>query len=125
MRHAFPCVGIRLSAAFMTSLVLSGCTAIVDQFSGRGEACAILATGKPASATITAISDTGITINNDPVVAFDLEVHPGQGAPFMAKTQALISRLDVPQVQPGRVVPVKFDPRQPSRVAIDLWECEK
>ncbi|MDD1649266.1 MAG: hypothetical protein LUO80_02575 [Methylococcaceae bacterium] len=107
------------------SMALMACTALVDQFSGRGEACEILAIGKPASATIIGISDTGTTINNDPVVAFELEVHPDPGTPFKAKTRALISRLDVPQVQPGHVVPVKYDPQQPGRVAIDGWSCNQ
>lgn len=104
-------------------LGVAACSAIVDPFSGRGEACAILAIGKPATATIVDISDTGVTINKDPVVAFDLEIHPEHAAPFRANTKALISRLDVPQIQPGRTVPVKYDPKQPSRVAIDGWAC--
>ena len=103
---------------------VAACSAIVDPFSGRGEACAILAIGKPATATILDISDTGITINQDPVVAFDLEVHPDHAAPFRANTKALLSRLDVPQIQPGRMVPVKYDPKQPSHVAIDGWDCK-
>ena len=110
-------------AVLVGTLAIAACSAIVDPFSGRGEACDILATGKPATATIVGISDTGVTINQDPVVAFDLEVHPDHASPFLAKTKALISRLDVPQIQPGRTVPVKFDPKQPSRVAIDAWDC--
>ena len=106
-----------------TILALTACAAIVDPFSGRGEACDILAIGKPASATIVDISDTGVTINQDPVVAFVLEVHPEHGATFRANTRALVSRLDVPQVQPGHTVPVKYEPKQPSRVAIDGWDC--
>ncbi len=106
-----------------TIVGFTACSTIVDPLSGRGDACDILAIGKPATATIVDISDTGITINQDPVVAFVLEVHPEHAAPFRAHTKALISRLDVPQVQPGRTVQVKFDPKQPSRVAIDGWDC--
>ncbi len=103
---------------------LPACTAIVDQFSGREEACQILATGKPATAKILQLRDTGITINRDPVAEFVLEVYPGTDPPFRAHTRALISRLEVPQAQPGRIVPVKYDPQQRTRVAIDLWECD-
>ena len=110
-------------AVLAGGLAIAACSAIVDPFSGRGEACDILATGKPATATIVGISDTGVTINQNPVVAFDLEVQPDNAAPFRAHTKALVSRLDVPQIQPGRKVPVKFDPKQPSRVAIDAWDC--
>lgn len=102
----------------------SGCTTIVDQFSGRSEACQILRIGTPATAKIIRLEDTGVTINQNPVAEFVLEVYPDKGAPFEARTQALISRLEVPQAQPGRIVPVKYDPQQPARVALDLWECD-
>ena len=113
----------RWIAGLVVVSMLSGCSAIVGRFSGRNEACAILAIGVPASARIVRLVDTGITINDDPVVEFILEVTPESGEPYTASTRALVSRLDVPAVQPGRVVPVKVDPADPSRVALDLWEC--
>jgi hypothetical protein len=100
-----------------------GCAAIVDNFSGRGEACAILAIGAPATGTIVRLVDTGRTINDDPVVEFVVRVVPGEGTAYEARTRGLVSRLDVPQLQPGRVVPVKYDPRDRSRIALDLWTC--
>jgi hypothetical protein len=102
-----------------------GCTSIVDNFSGRKESCEILATGKPANGRIVRLIDTGTTINNDPVVEFVLDVTPADGKPYEARTKALVSRLDVPSVQPGRIVPVKYDPQNPFRVALDLWDCPK
>ena len=95
---------------------LLGCTAVVDRFSGRDDACAILA-------TIAAIHDTGITINNDPVVDFDLDVQPAGGKPFRSAARSLVSRLAVPRIQPGRTLPVKYDPAQPGRTAIDARDC--
>ena len=80
-----------LFASVCLASVCSGCTALVDQFSGRGEACQILASGKPATATIVDINDTGVTINNNPVVGFVLEVKPDHGPAFRAKTEALIN----------------------------------
>jgi hypothetical protein len=102
-----------------------GCTSIVDGFSGRKESCEILRIGKPAQGRIVRLIDTGTTINNDPVVEFVLEVTPPGYPSYEAHTKALISRLDIPSIQPGRVVPVKFDPQSPKRVALDLWECPK
>jgi hypothetical protein len=44
------------------------------------------------------------------VVRFILQVTP-QGRPqFQAEAERLVSRLEIPQFQPGRVVQVKFDP---------------
>jgi hypothetical protein len=54
--------------------------------------------------------DTGTTINQDPLVRMVLEVHPPGGAPFQAETERLVSRLQIPQIQPGMVVEVKYDP---------------
>lgn len=109
--------------AFVTLLGTQGCGSLVDGFSGRKEACAILAIGTPASGRIVKLVDTGTTINDDPVVEFVLEVTTTGGEIYEARTKGLVSRLDVPAVQPGRVVPVKFDPADRTRVAMDLWEC--
>ena len=96
---------------------------IVDHYSGRTEACAILAIGQRATATIMRLIDTGTTINQDPVVEFVLEVHSQEGEVYEARTRALVSRLAVPQVQPGRTVPVEVGPADRRRVALDLWDC--
>lgn len=118
----------RLAARFGLSglaLAAGSCAAIVDHYSGRTEACAILATGEPATATIVRLIDTGTTINQDPVVEFVLEVRPREGPDYEVHSKALVSRLDIPQVQPGRVVPVKVDPTDRRRVALDRWDCTK
>ncbi len=120
--------GIRLNnlwrAALLVPLVgILGCASIVDRFSGRKEACEILAVGKPATGTIVRLIDTGTTINDDPVVEFVISVSPPEGNAYEAHTKALVSRLDIPAVQPGRVVPVRYDPQNPRRIALDMWEC--
>jgi hypothetical protein len=70
----------------------------------------ILEDGQPASAKILRISDTGTTINNNPVVRLLLEVTPASQPAFQAETERLIPRLQIPQIQPGMSVQVKFDP---------------
>ncbi len=114
--------GTRFALATFACVAV-GCASIVDNFSGRGEACAILAIGAPATGTIVRLVDTGRTINDDPVVEFVVRVMPAEGAAYEARTRGLVSRLDVPQFQPGRVVPVKYDPRDRARIALDLWSC--
>ncbi|WP_255556662.1 DUF3592 domain-containing protein [Methylococcus sp. Mc7] len=116
----------RGARGFVLSLFASaaGRATIVDPFSGRSEACEILRTGRRATTRIVGLADTGITINQNPVAEFVLEVRQDQGPPFDAKTKALISRLEVPLAQPGRTVPVEYDPRRPERVALELWDCD-
>ncbi len=114
---------LALGALLVTA---TGCTAMFDHFSGREESCAILAIGQPTTAKIVRLIDTGTTINQDPVIEFVLEVYPRDGGdPYEAHTKALVSRLEVPQVQPGRILPVRYDPKDKSRVALDLWDCGK
>lgn len=101
------------------ALVLSGC-AIRDRFTGEATAREIRAMGLPADAVVVEIWDTGVTVNNDPVVGFVLDVTPADGRPaFQAKTRALVSRLAVPRVQPGARLRVMFDPKDTTRVALD------
>jgi len=116
---------IRRGAALAALVGTLACTSIIDGFSGRRESCEILRIGKPATGQVLRLLDTGTTINDNPVVEFVLRVMPPAGEPYEARTKALISRLDIPAIQPGRVLPVKFDPQRPTRVAIDLWECPK
>jgi len=71
---------------------------------------AVLARGLPAEAAILEIADTGTTINNDPLVRLTLEVRPPGGPPFQAHTERVIPRLQIPQIQPGAIVHVMYDP---------------
>lgn len=113
-----------LAVGLIAALAMSGCSSIVGKFSGRTEACAILAVGVPAPARIVRLVDTGTSINDDPVVEFILEVSPDDAPPFEASTRGLVSRLDIPAIQPGTIVRVKYDPDDPSRVALDMWDCD-
>jgi hypothetical protein len=99
---------------------LAGCAAI-DRLSGEGEARRIRRVGQAAEARVIAIEDTGITLNDDPIVAFHLEVRPAAGAAYEVRTRGRVGRLDVPRVQPGAIVPVSVDPADPQKVAIRLY----
>ncbi len=75
--------------------------------------------GVPAEATITGLVETGLTFNRIyPVVKIQLEVRPPGGQPYRAEIRTMVSRLDIPQIQPGRVLKVMYDPSNPSNVAL-------
>ncbi len=78
----------------------------------------LLATGENAQATIVNLWDTGTSVNDNPLVGLLLEVRPASRPPYQVKTSLLISRLQIPQYQPGRVLAVKLDPTNPEKVAI-------
>lgn len=107
-----------LSIALGLALALPAC-GIKDHFTGESTAKKIRAVGLPAPAVVVQIWDTGVTVNDDPVVGFLLAVQPAGAPAFEARTKALVSRLDVPRVQPGALLRVMYDPKDTSRVAID------
>ena len=108
----------RLVWTFLVLLV-GGCS-IIDHYTGEDTARQIRAEGLPATAKVLSIWDTGVMLNNNPVVGFLLEVYAEGLAPWQAETRALISILEIPRIQPGAVLPVMYDPNDPSRVALDL-----
>ncbi len=80
---------------------------------------ALLATGTPGQARVLNVQPTGSIINHDPQVVLDLEVSPAPGAQtFRARCTSIVSQVVLPRVQPGCVVPVRFDPMNPQRVAL-------
>jgi hypothetical protein len=71
----------------------------------------VIKNGQLAEATILGLRDTGTTVNQNPLVHLTLEVHPRDLTPnFQAETEMLVSRLQIPQIQPGAVVNVRYDP---------------
>lgn len=97
-----------------------GC-AIADRMSGVSRTRDLQKRGVTAEAAILKVWDTGMTVNDDPVVGLLLEVRPTSADPYQAETKALISRIDVPQFQPGHVIPVVYDPNDPKQVAINVY----
>jgi hypothetical protein len=101
--------------------LVAGCGAI-DHLTGVAAAKDLQAAGVAAQAEILSLWDTGITVGSDPVIGLKVRVQPTDGAPYEAIIKkSLISRLDIPRFQPGKIVPVRFDPKDPSRVAIDVY----
>ena len=109
-------------------LVLLGCftlpscmSKLVNSFTGEDVAAEIRASGLPAEAKVLKIWETGVRVNHNPVVGFLLEIHAEGMQPYEAETKALISILMIPRIQPGEILKVRYDPKAPSRVALDIW----
>lgn len=84
------------------------------------EAKKLLQTGLGAKARVLALADTGVTINGNPQAQITLEVSPDNGmSPYQAVTKMVLSRLHIPQFQPGAKLRVKYDPNSPGNVAIE------
>jgi hypothetical protein len=112
------------SLAFLVPcILLCGCMmGLIDHMTGEDQANEIRKIGRPARGRVLKIWDTGMSLNDSPIVGFRLEVHADGVEPFEAETKALIGRLDVPQIQPGAELAVKYDPNDHTRVALDIYE---
>jgi hypothetical protein len=114
--------GAGRSFAVLAVLTLVASCTVVDRMSGVSEARELQRSGVPASARILEIWDTGITVNDDPVIGMRVEISPEDGPAYSATVpKSLISRLDIPRFQPGATVSVRIDPQDPDRVALDAY----
>ena len=105
-------------------LLVSSCS-MVDNYTGEGDNKPVRETGFQASAEVLEIWDTGVRLNDNPVVGFRLLVTLDDGTSYEAVTKNVVSVVHIPQVQPGAVLPVKVDPENRERVALDIYEDSK
>ena len=95
-----------------------------NAFFGSGKkAEKILATGKPAEATLLSIDENSkggvVTINDQPLLNLKLLVEDGQKAAYEVSFDTVVPRSAVPQFQPGAKFKVKIDPNDPQIVVLD------
>ena len=87
----------------------------------------ILATGRPARATILKVRRTGISIGgfggSRRQLEFDLEVHANGAGTYTAHATRLVAPAELSAFAPGAEVAVRVDPANPTRVAIEslVW----
>jgi hypothetical protein len=83
----------------------------------------LIATGTQGEATVLALQDTGMFINNNPRVSMLLEIRVGYLAPYQIQKVATIPMIRLSQIQVGAVVPVMVDlsnPTNPDKVGLLL-----
>ena len=112
---------ISLGAVIVSVVLTSAACALADRLSGVSLAREIQTTGERAEAVVLDVWDTGITVNQDPVVGLHVRVERAGHQPYEATIEkSLVSRVLIPQVQPGCRVTVYVDPQHPGRVALAL-----
>jgi hypothetical protein len=78
----------------------------------------LMATGLVGQATITAVRETGTSVNESPVVEFRLQVALDGRDPYAVTHRQVVSRLVVGNFAPGATVPVRIDPADTAEVLI-------
>lgn len=80
----------------------------------------LLKNGEKGDATILDSQDTGILINGEnPIIKFYLEVTPARGGRFQAETMGPVLKTSLWKFEPGKVVPVLYDPVDRTKVMFD------
>jgi TonB family protein len=73
--------------------------------------------GIPAVARVLGIHQTNITINDNPVVEIQLEVHTRDRRVYPAKWRNAMKVANLPSYQPGAIVPLVVDAKDSNKVA--------
>ncbi len=82
-----------------------------------------MATGTQGEATVLALKDTGMLVNNQPRVRIRLEIRLPGYAPYQIEKTMTIPLIRLSQVQVGSVMGVMVDPTQkdnPDKVGLLL-----
>lgn len=78
----------------------------------------LMTTGIVGQATIDAVNDTGVTVNDNPEIELALTVTvPGRDV-YKASLTQVVSRLAIAGFQPGSTVPVRVSPDDPQVLMI-------
>jgi len=120
-------VGGALVLVFWELRSIFGSFGSSNTFFGSGKkAEKILATGKPAIATLLTIGENSkggvVTINDQPLLNLKMLVEPENGASYEVSFDSIIGRSEVPQFQPGARFHVKIDPADPQTIVLDAEE---
>lgn len=84
------------------------------QENNQKKAEALMATGRQGEATILALQDTGMRINDDPRVSIVMEVRLPGYPPYQVQKTMTLPLIRMSQVQVGSVVAVMADPNEPA-----------
>jgi hypothetical protein len=78
-------------------------------------------TGLSGTARVTALTQTGMFLNDNPQVKMDLLVQVTGKSPYAASRKEFIPLIMLSQISPGSTLPVKVDPNDPNDVVIQ-WD---
>jgi hypothetical protein len=77
--------------------------------------------GIKGEATILNVWDTGVRFGNAYQMGMQVEVRVPGREPYQTQTRASVPIVNIPQFQPGAVIPVKVHPNDPSKVLPDIY----
>ncbi|GAA1754056.1 DUF3592 domain-containing protein [Nonomuraea sp. AD125B] len=111
-----------LTIAGVTMLITAGVWVPIAVAARAGRQ--LLATGVPAQAVVESVTDTGMSVNERPVVRFVLAVRGADGEVYRVTHRQSLPRIPMGILAPGAVLPVRVDRQRRERVRIDwaAWQ---
>ena len=114
-------------AMYLTGTILGalGLGLVIGGSMARSRADAadrIDAAGLPGQATVTGLTQTGMSLNDNPQMEMNLSVSLPGMQPYEASRKEFVPLMLLPQVQVGSVLPVHVDRDDPAKVIID-WDA--
>src|SRR5687768_4910265 len=83
----------------------------------------LLREGVQASARVLSVQMGGMTmtvgVHRHLQLQIGLEVQPAGQAPYQTTLTTMISELQIAQIQPGVLLTVRYDPRDPNKLALE------
>lgn len=100
-----------------------GCLLWFVMFKPMVERNRLLETGESAEATVIAIAENGSSMTVGGAIpkagmTIQVEVRPKDKTPYRANLNTYVSMFELAKYQPGSIVQVKFDSKNPQKVAI-------
>jgi hypothetical protein len=124
----FAVVGVAvplLAMGFLLTAAILGVTGVGLIWFGlrarraAAEADRIATTGLAGTATIAGLTQTGMTLNDQPQVDMELLVSIPGAAPYQAHRKEFVPLILLGRLSSGQPLPVKVDPTDPQLVIID------
>jgi len=109
-----------LTKAFMGKDFVNKMNATMDMgqsaLDGVKQQQELMQNGADGTAVVASVTDTGATVNDNPVVVVQMKVTPASGAAFDTAAQMMVSRIAIPRA--GDNIKVKYNPANPMQVVI-------
>jgi hypothetical protein len=84
----------------------------------QAKAAYLMSSGLVGQGTIKALRDTGMQVNYQPQFEIELEISVPDRDPYTTTITQVVAMSVLPQFQPGAVMPVRVDPKDPGVVMI-------
>ena len=69
--------------------------------------------------TIVSVKRTGMMINHQPQFDISVKFTTSDGQQFTASDKKIVPLIDLSKVQPGAMIPIRYDPSNPQKIMID------